>query len=895
MQTKILVSAMLATLATAQTLNIPTRSGSIVSLSAPSVISGSKDFGNKEFDRGRPCDTDDDTGSESAVFILENGATLSNVIIGANQLEGVHCKAACTLKNVWFRDVCEDAISALGTGNVLIQGGGAQNAIDKVVQHNGRGTVTIDGFTVVTAGKLYRGCGDCTNNGGPRNVVIKNVKAKNVKELVGINSNYGDVATISGTCGSSVPKVCQEYKGVNKGSGSSTKVTTTANCKGYMHLFPEPSKDYALQSLMGSQISFGPGAEIMRFSLPNDFTAIRIWNIDEEAPGPSFWENLKAFSGYDAHQHKEIARYGTVEGVRYIDVVLEDAHFAQNICQGFRELDREMGTTRSQDLERIPSYVSWRPEQHVGFTEARTVRLTWNKPRKNAHLIFFDRYKAEQLTQLWHEGQIDLFGGSVHDEPLPLQNSGYAVRLRGLPLNVTQKDIRSRIPKDLMPNSIICGPEGVYGNKEKCNDLTTLKNLLDTIGWSTVELLPEADVPEGMVCATARFDFEEDARRAVGKLDLTAQSFVRYGILKASSLYTAIFCVPKRWMSDPLLQSVIKRYSMISFKMTSSSDDVIIKIENTDSKSVASIRRVFVEIFGGYHRMTEDEEHHQFEECCRPQDSEAAVSSESECPVCTGEPSEPVRSACGHVYCKQCYVHMVESKAKSGTESSLKCIGGYGACQAPLPLSELRGVLQMDGYRKLLESVAKAHVRKNPFNYRSCPTPKCQQLYRPTPRGANINAVARCPDCFVVLCTACHEPHDETVSCKGAEETATTELMATLNIKGCPRCNTFIERTEGCNHIECGCCHAHICWVCMKYYLDSLACYEHMAEAHGGAFAGIPGYDVYGERVDGPIAALPPGVEDEDDESEDDEEDIEEGEIVQDNEGRRGGGVLFRA
>lgn len=90
-----------------QTLNIPTRSGSIVSLASPSVISGSKDMGNKEYDRGRACDTDADTGSDSAVFILENGATLSNVIIGANQLEGVHCKGACTLKNVWFRDVCE--------------------------------------------------------------------------------------------------------------------------------------------------------------------------------------------------------------------------------------------------------------------------------------------------------------------------------------------------------------------------------------------------------------------------------------------------------------------------------------------------------------------------------------------------------------------------------------------------------------------------------------------------------------------------------------------------------------------------------------------------------------------------------------------------------------------
>lgn len=96
-----------------QTLNIPTRVGSIVSLASPSVISGSKDMGNKEFDRGRPCDTDADTGSDSAVFILENGASLSNVIIGPNQLEGIHCKGACTLTNVWFRDVCEGKCAML--------------------------------------------------------------------------------------------------------------------------------------------------------------------------------------------------------------------------------------------------------------------------------------------------------------------------------------------------------------------------------------------------------------------------------------------------------------------------------------------------------------------------------------------------------------------------------------------------------------------------------------------------------------------------------------------------------------------------------------------------------------------------------------------------------------
>jgi hypothetical protein len=50
-------------------------------------------------------------------------------------------------------------------------------------------------------------------------------------DLIGINSNFGDEATISGSCGQT-KTVCQEYKGVNKGNGSSSKVTTKDSCKG---------------------------------------------------------------------------------------------------------------------------------------------------------------------------------------------------------------------------------------------------------------------------------------------------------------------------------------------------------------------------------------------------------------------------------------------------------------------------------------------------------------------------------------------------------------------------------------------------------------------------------------------------------------------------------------
>ncbi|KAF2124620.1 polysaccharide lyase family 3 protein [Dothidotthia symphoricarpi CBS 119687] len=226
-------------LSAAQTLNIPTRVGNVVPLSSASVIPRgvTRNLGNQEFDRGMKC-AEGDTGSKNAVFVLEDGATLENVIIGANALEGVHCLASCTVRNVWFRDVCEDAVSALGTfeGSVLIEGGGAQNAEDKVVQHNGSGRVTIRNYTVVNAGKLYRACGDCTNNSsrGARHVTIENLRANNVRtNLAGINKNYGDTATISGSCGTVSGEICQQFNGINKGEGSgSPEIAGKENCLG---------------------------------------------------------------------------------------------------------------------------------------------------------------------------------------------------------------------------------------------------------------------------------------------------------------------------------------------------------------------------------------------------------------------------------------------------------------------------------------------------------------------------------------------------------------------------------------------------------------------------------------------------------------------------------------
>ncbi|KAJ8552250.1 hypothetical protein ON010_g10296 [Phytophthora cinnamomi] len=180
----------------------PTSTGNVEYSEVYVVAAGETfDGGLKTYQRSDiTCAEQDEGGWRDAMFKLEAGATLKNVIIGKNQREGVHCDDHdCTLENVWWEDVCEDALSVKGgtadsVTNVLACG--AKNAEDKIIQHNGYGHVNINGFYAENFGKLYRSCGTCGSK--KRTVYLNHVWGNNPQNaLVTVNSNNGDIATFT--------------------------------------------------------------------------------------------------------------------------------------------------------------------------------------------------------------------------------------------------------------------------------------------------------------------------------------------------------------------------------------------------------------------------------------------------------------------------------------------------------------------------------------------------------------------------------------------------------------------------------------------------------------------------------------------------------------------------
>ncbi|KAK3769403.1 hypothetical protein RRG08_009555 [Elysia crispata] len=193
--------------------------------------------------------------------------------------------------------------------------------------------------------------------------------------------------------------------------------------------------------------------------------------------------------------------------------------------------------------------------------------------------------------------------------------------------------------------------------------------------------------------------------------------------------------------------------------------------------------------------------------------------------------------SCGHPVCLTCLRHQLCAQVDA-KQFPLTCTAE--ACQHPLVWRDINLGLNSEwlSEEKLVGCALDAFVTANGKKFKFCQTPNCPVAYEVTnnPEGCEF----KCPSCEVCICSSCSIAAHAGLTCiQAATRSKDDQLFQEwreLNsdrCKICPGCSNPVEKSAGCNHMQCT-CGQHFCWLCLQTFHDDQECYKHLRKHHGG-------------------------------------------------------------
>lgn len=86
------------------------------------------------------------------------------------------------------------------------------------------------------------------------------------------------------------------------------------------------------------------------------------------------------------------------------------------------------------------------------------------------------------------------------------------------------------------------------------------------------------------------------------------------------------------------------------------------------------------------------------------------------CSICWTEAEHPVRTACGHLYCGDCFEGLAQSAAS--TLGCIECKGDADTCHKLVSLLDLNKHLTSSSFEKVLSQSFRSYISARPLEYR---------------------------------------------------------------------------------------------------------------------------------------------------------------------------------
>ncbi|XP_032877091.1 probable E3 ubiquitin-protein ligase RNF217 isoform X2 [Amblyraja radiata] len=194
------------------------------------------------------------------------------------------------------------------------------------------------------------------------------------------------------------------------------------------------------------------------------------------------------------------------------------------------------------------------------------------------------------------------------------------------------------------------------------------------------------------------------------------------------------------------------------------------------------------------------------------------------CRVCLDD--KPIRPlpCCKKAVCEECLKRYLSNQVQLG-RAEIKC--PITECSEYMDESTVISNLPRDDivkYSYFLE------LSRMDSSTKPCPQCKHFTTWRlksniPNPTKSENKFKIQCPVCQFVWCFKCHSPWHQGLNCKEYRKGdkllrhwASEIEHGQRNAQKCPKCKIHIQRTEGCDHMNCSQCNTNFCYRCGETY-----------------------------------------------------------------------------
>ncbi|KAM3129174.1 hypothetical protein pb186bvf_018729 [Paramecium bursaria] len=179
------------------------------------------------------------------------------------------------------------------------------------------------------------------------------------------------------------------------------------------------------------------------------------------------------------------------------------------------------------------------------------------------------------------------------------------------------------------------------------------------------------------------------------------------------------------------------------------------------------------------------------------------------CQICIQRIDEQAVLRCDHLLCVSCLDSYIKNKILNGQVQSIKCPAG---CGTEFTDQEILTSIGEEYYHKYKKFKRIKEYEKY-TNGKWCPKAECDQfVFR-----VGKQQILECK-CGQNFCFSCGNPEHGKLTCEQALDQSFQQAVNEYSIHRCPKCNYYIQKNYGCNHMTCWHCNYEFCWLCGRQY-----------------------------------------------------------------------------